>query len=105
MIKSLICGCNNSLLEAMHIINESSMGVCFVVDEFDSLKGVVTDGDIRRSLLNNIKLDEEVKNILLKEFVYGHIDELYDDLILKITHKISIIPLVDSNFKVVDFFE
>ena len=105
MIKSLIRGCNNSLLEAMHIINESSMGVCFVVDEFDSLKGVVTDGDIRRSLLNNIKLDEEVKNILLKEFVYGHIDELYDDLILKITHKISIIPLVDSNFKVVDFFE
>ena len=105
MIKSLICGCNNSLLEAMRIINESGMGVCFVVDEFDSLKGVVTDGDIRRSLLNNIKLDEEVKNILLKEFVYGHIDELYDDLILKITHKISIIPLVDSNFKVVDFFE
>jgi len=105
MIKSLICDCNNSLLEAMRIINESAMGICFVVDEFDSLKGVVTDGDIRRSLLNNIKLDEEIKNILPKEFVYGNIDEHYDDLILKITHKISIIPLVDSNFKVVDFFE
>ena len=79
MIKSLICDCNNSLLEAMRIINESAMGICFVVDEFDSLKGVVTDGDIRRSLLNNIKLDEEIKNILPKEFVYGNIDEHYDD--------------------------
>ena len=56
MIKNLICDCNNTLLEAMHIINVNAMGICFVVDEFDILKGVVTDGDIRRSLLNDTNL-------------------------------------------------
>ncbi len=105
MIKDLICDCNNTLLGAMRIINENAMGVCFVVDELNSLKGVVTDGDIRRALLNDVRLDEKIKDILSKEFSYGNIDENYDDLISRITHKVNIIPLVDDNFKVVDFFE
>jgi len=105
MIENLVCDCNNTLLEAMHVINENSMGTCFAVDELNSLKGVITDGDIRRALLNDVRLDETVKNILSKEFVYGNIDEHYDDLILKVTHKVNVIPLVDDNFKVVDFFE
>ena len=105
MIENLVCNCNDSLLEVMRIINENAMGVSFVVDEFNVLKGVVTDGDIRRALLNDVRLDEKIKNLLSKEFVYGNIDEHYDNLISKISYKINIIPLVDSNFKVVDFFE
>jgi len=105
MIKNLICDYNSSLLEAMNSINKNAMGVCFAVDKFNSLKGVITDGDIRRALLNDIGLDEKIKNILSKEFSYGVIDENYDSLISKISHKINIIPLVDSDFKVVDFFE
>ena len=105
MIKDLVCDYNNTLLEVMHIINENAMGVCFVVDELNLLKGVVTDGDIRRALLNDVGLDEKIKNILSKEFAYGNIDDHYDDLISKITHRVNIIPLVDNNFKVVDFFE
>ena len=105
MIKDLVCDHDNTLLEAMHIINGNGMGICFVVDELNFLKGVVTDGDIRRALLNDARLDEEIKNILSEGFVYGSIDDHYDNLISKITHGIDIIPLVDSNFKVVDFFE
>ena len=105
MIKSLVCDCNNTLLGAMRVINENAMGICFVIDEFNSLKGVATDGDIRRALLNNVGLDEKIKNILSKEFSYGNINDHYDDLISKITYRVNIIPLVDDNFKVVDFFE
>jgi perosamine synthetase len=105
MIKNLICDYNSNLLQAMSSINKNAMGVCFAVDKFNSLKGVITDGDIRRALLNDIGLDEKIKNILSKEFSYGVIDENYDSLISKISDKINIIPLVDSNFKVVDFFE
>ena len=43
MIKNLTCDCHNTLLEVMNIINENGMGVCFVTDEFNSLKGIVTD--------------------------------------------------------------
>ena len=105
MIENLVCDSNNSLIEAMRIINQNAKGVCFVIDKSHHLKGVVTDGDIRRALLNDIGLDEKINNILSSEFSYGNIDENYDNLLLKITDKVKIIPLVDNNHKVIDFFE
>ena len=105
MINQLTCTSGNTLLEVMRAINENSKGICFVVDAANSLVGVVTDGDIRRAQLNGVKLDEEIKNILSSRFSYGNINEDYDKHISKITSEIEIIPLVDNNFKVVDFFE
>ena len=84
MIKNLTCDCNNTLLEVMHIINENTMGVCFVTDEFDSLKGVITDGDIRRAIMNHKSLDSLIVSILNENFVCGHIDDSNDKLIEKI---------------------
>ncbi len=105
MISDLICKNGSSLLGVMRSINNNHMGACFIVNKIGVLKGVVTDGDIRRSLLNNSSLDSKVEHILSKEFVYGHIDEDYYSLMQKISNKISIIPLVDDSFKVIDFFE
>ena len=51
MIKDLICNINNSIYEALRIINNNSKGICFAVDQKKILKGIVTDGDIRRSIL------------------------------------------------------
>ena len=101
----LLCDRENSLIEAMRIINENGKGICFVIDESKSLQGVVTDGDIRRALLNSVRLDEKVKKIVSKEFCYANINEHYDSLISKISDDVKIIPLVDDEFKVVDFFE
>ena len=87
MIKNLNCDCNNTLLEVMHIINENGMGICFVTDEVDSLKGVVTDGDIRRAILNHKSLDSSIVTILNENFVCGHVDDSNDELIDKINEK------------------
>ena len=89
----------------MRIINKNAKGICFAVDKSNCLKGTVTDGDIRRALLNDVGLDEKIGNILSNEFCYVSITDKYDTLKSKITDKISIIPLVDDDFKVVDFFE
>ena len=105
MIDDFTCSGNNTLLKAMYIINENTKGVCFVVDVTNTLIGVITDGDIRRALLNNASLDDKIKNILSKQFSYGRVNEGYDKLISKITDRVSIIPLVNNNFEVVDFFE
>ena len=99
MNKDLLCDSSNSLLEVMRIINKNGKGVCFVIDESKSLKGVVTDGDIRRALLDSIHLDEKVENILSKDFCYGNIDEHYDSLIAKISDEVNIIPLVNNKLE------
>ena len=104
MIKNLVCDCNNTLLEVMHIINENGMGVCFVTDEVDFLKGVVTDGDIRRAILKHKSLNSLIVSILNDNFIYGHIDDSSDELINKINEKVKIFPIVDKDNKLVDYF-
>ena len=87
MIENLICSTNKTLLEAMQIINENALGICFVVDKFNSLQGVATDGDIRRAILSNKSLDSPIGEILNDNFVFGHEDESNDALISRITEK------------------
>lgn len=111
MIKKMICKYNDSLIEVMKIINENAMGMAFVVDRENKLCGVVTDGDIRRAILNNFGLQEKVKNIISKKFVYGYITDSYESLqqktkkIYETDNKIEIIPLVNEKFEVIDYFE
>lgn len=105
MIKRMLCKASDSLIEVMKIINENAMGISFVVDEENKLCGTVTDGDIRRSLLKDVGLQEKVENIILKEYAFGYITDSYESLQKKIDHRIKIIPLVNEQMEVVDFFE
>ena len=108
MIKNLTCRLNNTLLEVMQTINENSMGVCFVVDEFNSLKGVATDGDIRRALLNNNGLDSLISKICNYDFICGYKKDSSAALIEKansvVDKNIGVIPIVDENNHLVDYF-
>ncbi|MCK9477310.1 MAG: aminotransferase class I/II-fold pyridoxal phosphate-dependent enzyme [Candidatus Muirbacterium halophilum] len=81
------------------------MGIAFVVDEQNKLCGTVTDGDIRRALLKDIGLQERVENIILKEFTYGYISDSYESLQKRIDHKIKIIPLINEQMEVINYFE
>lgn len=105
MIDFLICPLNESLLGAMKVINQNSKGVCFVVSKNNVLKGVLTDGDIRRAILNGYDLQTKIRQIVRKNFIYGFDSDQIDALILKCDKKIQIIPLVNSENIVVDYFE
>ena len=101
----MICKKTDSLIQAMKIINENAMGVVFVIDDKSKLCGVITDGDIRRSLLNDFGLDVKIERILTGEFTFGKVGESYDSLLKKISHKVKVIPIVNEKQNVVDFFE
>jgi perosamine synthetase len=109
MIKNLACYNDKTLLDAMKLINKNGLGVCFIVDKNDSIKGIATDGDIRRAILNNKDLNSPIEEIINKNFIYGHTDDTTETLINKIIRKndevkISILPIVDNNHKLVDYF-
>ena len=105
MIENLVCDSEKSLIDVMRVINKNAKGICFITDESNRLVGVVTDGDIRRALLNDVGLNDKINNILSDEFSYGDIDDHYDDLLPKITDQVKILPLVDKDKKVIDYFE
>jgi len=106
MIKEeMLCKNTSTLLDAMRIINENTMGLVFVVDSIGKLLGTITDGDIRRAILNDIELYDKVEMILSKDYIFGRTDESYDSLLKKISSKIKVIPLVNDVGIVVSFFE
>lgn len=52
-----------TLKEAMKRVNTNGLGIVFVVDEEDRLLGTVTDGDIRRGILDGKEVTESVRSV------------------------------------------
>lgn len=53
-----------SILETIAVIDREGIQIALVVDEKNCLKGTVTDGDIRRGILNEIELKAPVSSIM-----------------------------------------
>src|SRR5260370_36667065 len=58
---------SDSIREAMAVIDASSQGIALVVDDCRRLKGVVTDGDIRRAILSGTNLDVDLARLLARK--------------------------------------
>ena len=56
-----------TIKHAMCKLNETGMQILLVVDARQRLTGTVTDGDIRRALIGNIRLTNSVSKIMNKE--------------------------------------
>jgi len=54
----------DSIRNALKTIDSEALRIALVVDEQMSLVGVVTDGDIRRGLLRNLSLDDQVSAVM-----------------------------------------
>ncbi len=58
--EDVIISSGHTVLETLQVIEKSSLQVALVVDERGRLRGIVTDGDIRRALLKGLSLGDEV---------------------------------------------
>ncbi len=105
MIDKMLCSNRDSLIHAMKVINDNSLGIAFVVDDRGHLCGTITDGDIRRSLLNDIDLDQSVEKAMSRQCVVGYVDDDYETLVNKASNKVKIIPVLNREGKVVSFFQ
>jgi dTDP-glucose pyrophosphorylase len=54
----------NSILEVINNIDNSQYQICFIVDNEECLIGSITDGDIRRGLIEGISIDSEASKIM-----------------------------------------
>ena len=55
---------DNSILDALGVIDHSAAKAAFVMSEDGKLQGLVTDGDIRRGLLSGVSMDEKVSAVM-----------------------------------------
>jgi dTDP-glucose pyrophosphorylase/CBS domain-containing protein len=109
-IEPLLITPDQTIREAMHCIEHNTRGIALVVDADQHLLGTITDGDIRRALLNNLSQDTPIHTLLQGKTTspYAHpltapatADRLHL-LELMRTHTLRHIPLLDEQERVVD---
>ena len=93
---------NSTIKQAMQAINNGEMGVVFVVDKKGSLNNLLTDGDIRRTLLKGYGLESPVTEIDTSEPTVIKNNTPLSELSNLFNDQIRVIPVVDDNNKIVD---
>ncbi|MDO6579736.1 nucleotidyltransferase family protein [Photobacterium sp. 2_MG-2023] len=99
--KTLI-GPESTIKHALEIINSEALRVALVVDEESKLLGIVTDGDIRRALLNNQSLNDCVSSVMNISPCTARFGATKKELIqLMESRDILSVPILDDSLYVV----
>lgn len=102
--EKLICREDLTIREVMACINRNTKGTAFIIDEDKRLIGLVTDGDIRRAILDGAGLKEPIKFYMNNSFIYAS-NPVDAQRIFHQYGKIKIIPLVDEMMHITDYIE
>ena len=106
-MKGFVIKSDASIRQAMEAINHGeSAGMAIVVDNANRLLGTITDGDIRRAVLNNANLDSLASAIMRQKPVTVYPDT--DTQILRrifIEHAVKHIPVVDSDNRFIELIQ
>lgn len=99
-IKEIIIDENYSIREAIKKIDETGKKVLFV-EEKGKLKGVISDGDVRRWILKSGDLNDSAKNIINYHPVYITENEIDAAIEIMKEKSITSIPVVNTNKEIV----
>lgn len=98
-------GKDATLRQAMEVIDQSSMQLALIVDEGLVLKGLLTDGDIRRAILRGVPLDASVSDVVRTDPTVFRLQDSKDYVIRKMQkRKIIHAPLLDDDGRILDLY-
>ena len=101
-IENFLIDGNCSIKDALTKIDHNSFGIIFSQKKSGEVYGVATDGDIRRSLIAGLGLDDKLDKCINKEFQWEDENVSREALIKKLDHKIKAIPILDSKMHLID---
>jgi dTDP-glucose pyrophosphorylase len=100
--KKLRLSPDDTILQAMKNLETSGAKFAFVTSSSGSLKGTLTDGDIRRALLGGFDINDKVSKAMNVRPIVASVDlkpsELYD---LMKANVIDFVPLIDERGKLI----
>jgi perosamine synthetase len=101
-LKKLTVQHSEDLRCALKVIDNNAQGVCFILDG-NKVVGVLTDGDIRRALINNIELTQNVAKVMKKKFTWLGCQASTNEIQSTLSEHIKYVPLLNSKHELVDF--
>ncbi len=88
--------------DAINVLDKRGLGSVIVVDDKKRLKGIITDGDVRRMVVRNIlELDTPVKFHMTKNPKFGEIGQKGSKMLdIMEQAEITVLPVVDKDMVV-----
>ena len=107
MMQPMCVGLEGTLFDCLKTINEGGQGVAFILDSDRKVVGCVTDGDIRRALIDSADLESTViPKIMKSNFIsVGPQADKNEVLNLMRLHSIQVIPVIDENGEMARSFQ
>lgn len=102
-VKMIQLSPEDTIREAMRVMEASSLETVLVIDENKRLIGLATDGDIRRAILSNIGLEEKIGSIMNRNFTAVPSSTPIKEIVkLMKKHYFKQMPIIDLDRKIVD---
>jgi perosamine synthetase len=101
-LDEMIVSHNASLRDAMKVIEINTQGVCFVVSN-SHVVGILSDGDIRRALINGVQIENPACDIMQRDFVVLPVTATLEEIQSTLNEKIRHIPMIDADGMLVDY--
>ena len=99
--KKTILKKTDTMQSAVEVLNKESLGIAMVVSEDQCLIGTVTDGDIRRGLINNLSMDISIVEIMFKEPIVASIKDSRKKILSRMKlFGLLQMPIVDSSKRI-----
>jgi len=100
--KEVILKQSDTIEMAIQVLNTVSLRIVLIVDDSESLVGTVTDGDIRRALVDHYQMDAMLSEIMFKEPITALASETQKNILAMMKEKdILQVPIIDQNHKII----
>ncbi len=101
-LETLFISPNIVIKDAIKQLDETAKKILLVVDEMKKLYGTITDGDIRRWILNNGSLEDNVSKIMYKNCRTVQENQRSTAYQIMKNSSVMAIPVVNKDYEVVD---
>ena len=91
----------STLMEAIKCINDNPEKIALVVDRNERLVGIITDGDIRRALINGLQFNDSASQCMSSNPLYIEENNKLNLQRFMIDKSIKHLPIVNSERKIV----
>ena len=101
-LKKFIGDCSLTVLDAMQMIQKNARNILYILDDSGRLLGSLSDGDIRRFIIKNGKLEETIEDVYYRKTRFVFEPDVDRASIIMKDNKLYSIPVLNIDRKVVD---
>jgi dTDP-glucose pyrophosphorylase len=106
MIKKILIKDKQNIYAAMQMLQKTAEQCLIVINSKNKYEGTITDGDIRRYILNGNNLDDSIREVYNKNSFYFSDDDFNLDKIKKLILKknLPLIPIVNKDGYPIEYY-